>query len=141
MFLKYKISSIIPTFNAEDYLLEAVESIKNQTMGFENNEVVLVDDKSSNKTPDLIMELPQKYENVKSIILEENTGTASGPRNRGIEESSAEYVIFLDNDDISYPEICQMLYETIENEEADIVNCRYNIDSKNSSKSPYFLFK
>ena len=135
--MKYKISVIIPTFNAEDYLLEAVESIKNQTMGFENIEVLLVDDKSSDKTPDLITELSQKYENVKSKILEENTGTASGPRNRGIKESSADYVIFLDNDDILYPEMCQKLYETIENEEADIVNCRYNIDSKNSSKSPY----
>ena len=98
MQLKYKISVIIPTFNAEDYLLEAVDSIKNQTMGFENIEVILVDDKSSDKTPDLIKELSQKYENVKSIILEENTGTASGPRNRGIKESSANYVIFLDND-------------------------------------------
>ncbi|MEE1134971.1 MAG: glycosyltransferase, partial [Methanobrevibacter sp.] len=33
--MKYKISVIIPTFNAEDYLLEAFESIKNQSMGFE----------------------------------------------------------------------------------------------------------
>ena len=134
--MKYKISIIIPTFNAEDYLLEAIESIKNQTIGFENIEVILVDDKSSDKTPDLIKELSGKYENVKSIILKENTGTASGPRNRGIEESNADYVIFLDNDDILYPQMCQKLYETIENEEADIVNCRYNIDSKNSSKSP-----
>ena len=70
-------------------------------MGFENIEVLLVDDKSSDKTPDLITELSQKYENVKSKILEENTGTASGPRNRGIKESSADYVIFLDNDDIT----------------------------------------
>ena len=136
MQLKYKISVIIPTFNAEDYLLEAFESIKNQSMGFESIEVILVDDKSSDKTPDLIKELSKEYENVKSIILEENTGTASGPRNKGIEESSADYVIFLDNDDILYPEMCQKLYETIKNEEADIVNCRYNIDSKNSSKSP-----
>ena len=100
MQLKYKISVIIPTFNAEDYLLEAFESIKNQSMGFESIEVILVDDKSSDKTPDLIKELSKEYENVKSIILEENTGTASGPRNKGIEESSADYVIFLDNDDI-----------------------------------------
>ena len=108
-------------------------------MVFESIEVILVDDKSSDKTPDMINELSQKYENVKSIILEENTGTASGPRNRGIEESSADYVIFLDNDDILYPQMCQKLYEIIENEEADIVNCRYNIDEKNTSKTPIIL--
>lgn len=137
MFLKYKISVIIPTFNAEDYLLEAFESIKNQSMGFESIEVILVDDKSSDKTPDLIKELSKEYENVKSIILEENTGTASKPRNEGIKNASSSYIMFLDNDDVLYPKMCEVMYDAIDSNGADVVSCRYNIDSKKSSKSPY----
>lgn len=127
--MSYKISVIIPTYNAEDYLLEAINSIKNQTMGFENIEVILVDDNSSDNTKTILSELSKTHENIKSIFLEGNSGTASKPRNVGIENSNADYIMFLDNDDIYYPQMCEVMYNTIHTNNSDVVSCRYNINN------------
>ena len=131
-----KISIIIPTYNAEDYLLEAVDSIRNQTIGFENIELILVDDNSSDSTKSLLKELSQDYENIKTIFLEGNSGTASRPRNEGIKNASSDYVMFLDNDDIYYHDMCEVMYEAINSYDADVASCRYHINSVNSSKTP-----
>ena len=48
--MTYKLTVIIPTYNAENYILEAVNSIKEQSLGFENIELILVDDNSNDKT-------------------------------------------------------------------------------------------
>lgn len=140
--MNYKLSVIIPTYNAEDYLLEAVESVKKQTLGFENIELILVDDNSNDNTKTILKDLSSKYENIKSILLDGNSGTASKPRNEGIKASTTDYIMFLDNDDIYYPEMCERMYNTIIDEDCDVVSCRYNIDSEESSKTPHsFLNK
>ena len=48
--MDYKISVIIPTYNAEKYLMDAVDSVINQTIGFENIELLLIDDNSNDGT-------------------------------------------------------------------------------------------
>ena len=58
----YKLSVIIPTYNAEKYLLGAIESVKSQTIGFENIELILVDDNSSDNTKSILEGLNAKYE-------------------------------------------------------------------------------
>ena len=131
----YKLSIIIPTFNAEEYLLSAVESVKNQTIGFENIELILVDDNSTDNTKNILNDLSQKYENVKSIFLEENSGSPSKPRNIGIENVSSEYVMFMDNDDSYQNDFCEKMYSTIESYDVDIVTCRnYDINGEKISK-------
>ena len=82
--MEYKIGVIIPTYNAEDYLLEAVESVKKQTIGFEHIELILVDDNSNDSTKSILKDLSDENENIKSIFLDGNSGTASKPRNEGI---------------------------------------------------------
>lgn len=67
--MNYKLSVIIPTYNAEDYLLEAVESVKKQTLGFENIELILVDDNSNDSTKEILTNLSSEYENIKSIFF------------------------------------------------------------------------
>lgn len=131
----YKLSIIIPTYNAEDYLLDAFKSVKNQTIGFENIELILVDDNSTDKTKNIMIDLSQKYENVKSIFLEENSGSPSKPRNIGIENVSSEYIMFLDNDDSYQNDFCEKMYSTIVSNDADIVSCRnYDINGEKISK-------
>ena len=125
-----KLTVIIPTYNAEDHLLESVNSLKEQSFGFENIELILVDDNSNDSTKAIIKELSEKHENIKSIFLEENSGTASKPRNVGIENASTEYIMFLDNDDIYYPKMCEEMYNTITEYDVDIVSCRYEINNK-----------
>ena len=136
-----KLSVIIPTYNAEKYLMSAVNSVINQSIGFENIELILVDDNSSDNTKDILKSLSDKYDNVKSVFLDGNSGTASRPRNYGIKNSSSDYVMFLDNDDELYPDCCEKLYNTIIRENADVVCCRYNITSKNFKTPKSFLDK
>lgn len=132
----YKLSIIIPTFNAEDYLLDAVESVKNQTIGFENIELILVDDNSTDNTKAILEELSSDFENVKSIFLEENSGSPSKPRNIGIENASSEYIMFLDNDDTYQKDFCEKMYSTIISKDANIVSCR-NYDIYNGKVNKY----
>ena len=133
----YKLSIIIPTFNAENYLFDAVESVKNQTLGFENIELILVDDNSTDNTKSILNDLSQTHENVKSIFLEENSGSPSKPRNIGIQKASSGYIMFLDNDDSYQEDFCEKMYSTITSNDADIVSCR-NYDITNGKASKYY---
>ena len=76
----YKISIIIPVFNVEDTLKNAFDSIKSQTIGFENLEVIFVDDKSTDDSLKIIKEFSKKYNNVKSICLNKNRSDVSRSR-------------------------------------------------------------
>ena len=120
----YKLSVIIPTYNAENYVLDAIESVKSQTIGFENIELILVDDNSSDNTKSILERLNAKYENVKTIFLEGNSGSPSKPRNIGIQNSSTDYIMFLDNDDSFCDDFCEKMYSTIRSNEAEIVTCK-----------------
>jgi glycosyltransferase involved in cell wall biosynthesis len=89
------VSVIIPTYNYADYLPEAIESVLKQT--FRDIEVILVDDGSTDNTPQIV----QKYltNPLVHYVRKENGGQASA-KNRGIIESTGEFIAFLDADDI-----------------------------------------
>ncbi|MDR1721890.1 MAG: glycosyltransferase family 2 protein [Methanobrevibacter sp.] len=123
--MKYKISIIIPTYNIEEFLRETVGSIINQSIGFSNIELILVDDCSTDNTRTIINDYTKKYENVLSIFLESNTGFPGKGRNLGIEAATGEYLMIMDHDD-AYPEkACEIFYNTITGENADIVVGRF----------------
>lgn len=138
-----KISLIIPTFNAKDYLPRAINSLLDQSFGFENIELLLVDDNSTDGTQNIILDLANKYENVKPILCKENSGSPSQPRNIGVKHASADYVMFMDNDDIFFPEMCEVMYSTIIKYDADVVNCRHKVidDYGNIIQEKSFLDK
>ncbi|WP_296880798.1 glycosyltransferase [uncultured Methanobrevibacter sp.] len=128
----YKISIIVPVFNVGDTLQNAFDSIKSQTIGFENIEVIFVDDKSTDDSADIIRDFSKKYNNVKSICLSENSGFAGKPRNVGIENATAPYLMFLDPDDIFLENACEILYKRISENDLELVSGNYDInrDSK-----------
>lgn len=128
----YKISIIIPVFNVEDTLPNAFDSIKSQTIGFENLEVIFVDDKSTDDSANIIRNYSNKYNNVKSICLDENSGFAGRPRNIGIENATSDYLMFLDPDDLFLDNACETLYNNITENNLDVVSGNYyiNRDSK-----------
>lgn len=119
----YKISMIIPTFNVEDDLKRAIDSLLNQTIGFKNIEVLLVDDFSTDKTRQVILDYASEYNNIKYIFLDSNSGSAGKPRNIGIKNASADYIMFLDNDDEYVPEACKILYEKIIESDVNMIIC------------------
>ena len=95
----YKISVIVPVYNAGIELNNAIESIINQTFGFENIELIFVDDASTDNSCNIIEEYMAVHSNIKLIKLKQNSGLPGGPRSLGIKYSSAKYLIFLDSDE------------------------------------------
>lgn len=133
--MQYKISIILPVFNVEEYIEEALESIIKQSIGLENLEVIMVDDHSTDHSGQIMDEYADKYDNFTAIHLPENSGGAGKPRNIGIEQASGEYLMFLDPDDSYAPDACQTLYDKISKEKVDMVFGTFSIDSKKKDKN------
>ncbi len=101
------VSVVIPTYNKEKYIGEAVQSALNQT--YKNLEVIVVDDGSTDNTKQVVEELIKKDGRVK-YFYQENQGSAAA-RNKGLQEASGEFVAFLDSDDTYFPyAIEKMIY-------------------------------
>lgn len=89
------ISIIIPTFNRKNMLIEAIESIKQQS--YNNYEIIVVDDVSTDDTSEYIKQHIDDYK-IKYFRNEENKGPGYN-RNFGFKQSKGEYIIFMDDDD------------------------------------------
>lgn len=138
--MRYKISIIIPIFNVENYIKEALKSVIDQTIGLESLEVIMVDDCSTDMSGKIIDEYANNYENFIAIHLPENSGTAGKPRNIGIQNASSDYLMFLDPDDIYTADVCETLYNKIKEENADIVFGKY-IVYYNANKMNKVVYK
>jgi len=87
-----KVSVVIPTYNCDRYIAEAIESVLHQT--YTNYEILVVDDGSTDKTRQSL----EPYIGKICYIYQENQGV-SAARNRGIKEAKGEFIAFLDADD------------------------------------------
>ncbi|ODJ69336.1 glycosyltransferase [Brochothrix thermosphacta] len=94
----YDISIVIPVYNAATVLPETIESLIKQNYRFENIQILLIDDGSSDNSGELCIEYANNYTNIE-YFYKENSGV-SDTRNRGIELASGEYILFLDSDDM-----------------------------------------
>ena len=95
------VSVVMPVFNGEKYVAEAIESILTQT--FTDFELIIVDDGSRDRSAEIIRNYEARDERIRCVTLEQNTGEA-GARNRGLEAASGEFVTSMDSDDVSLPE-------------------------------------
>jgi glycosyltransferase involved in cell wall biosynthesis/CDP-glycerol glycerophosphotransferase (TagB/SpsB family) len=95
----YKFSIVTAIYNTEEYVSDAIESVINQTIGFEDNvQLILVNDGSTDRSGEICKEYRDRYPNNIVYIKKENGGVSSA-RNRGLEEVRGKYVNFLDSDD------------------------------------------
>lgn len=90
--------------------------------------MIFVDDKSTDDSSNIIRDFSKRYDNVKSICLSENSGFAGKPRNVGIENATAPYLMFLDPDDIFLEDACEVLYDNITENDLELVSGNYNIN-------------
>lgn len=111
------ISVIIPVYNVEKYLEECIDSVLSQT--YKNYEIILVDDGSTDSSPEICDKYASEYENI-SVIHKENHGL-SHTRNAGLTVAHGEYVYFLDSDDYIDSDAFTMLAEAIEKEKSDFL--------------------
>lgn len=124
-----KISIIVPVYNTEKELPNLLESIINQTIGFSNLEVIVIDDGSDDGSRNIIKKYSRKYKNIVPIFLNENTSSPSKPRNIGIRYANSDYIIFQDSDDTFEWDACEWLYNCISEENSDIVGGMCNINN------------
>ncbi len=94
------VSILMPTFNAEKFIKAAIESVQKQT--YENWEMILVDDASTDETVKIIDDFAQKDSRIKLFQLETNSGNGFA-RNKALEKASGKYIAFLDADDLWFP--------------------------------------
>lgn len=95
-----KISVLMPAYNVEFYVIEAIESILNQT--FSDFELIIIDDCSTDKTWEILQAYPSKDKRITLYKNEKNLGI-SKTRNKLIGLAKAKYVVWQDADDISLP--------------------------------------
>ncbi|WP_296866676.1 glycosyltransferase family 2 protein [uncultured Methanobrevibacter sp.] len=133
----YKISIIMPIFNAEDYIERSFKSILNQTMDLSYIEVIMVDDNSTDKTKHIVEEYEHKYSNFKAVYHENNSGGCAIPRNSGLKIATGEYVMFLDPDDEYAPDMCEILYNKIKSSDAQVVKCNHKLINPETSEIDY----
>ncbi|MFH6961036.1 glycosyltransferase family 2 protein [Flavobacterium plurextorum] len=94
------VSILTPTFNAEKFIRATIESVQKQT--YENWEMILVDDASTDQTAKIIADFAQNESRIKLYQLQTNTGNGFA-RNKALEKASGKYIAFLDADDLWFP--------------------------------------
>ena len=103
-------SIIIPCYNASMYIDRAINSALAQRIG--NYEIIVVDDGSTDTTGDILNAYVSTNKYRISFIRQENRGPAAA-RNRGISESTGDYLLFLDADDELLPDALQAFQSTL----------------------------
>lgn len=120
---KDKISVIIPCYNVQKYIMRCFDSIYSQTYGFENLEVILIDDLSTDNTWSILESLQRKYpENVISLKIQKK-GKCGGARNLGMDICTGKYITFVDADDYVHPDMLRVLYDRMTEDDYDVAQC------------------
>lgn len=115
------ISVIVPVYNMEQYLERCVNSIRRQT--YTNLEIILVDDGSTDHSPELCEQYAGQDERIK--VIHKSNGGLSDARNAGLAVARGNYIGYVDSDDWIEPQMYQRMYEACTENEAQVAICRY----------------
>lgn len=129
------ISIIVPIYNVESYLLRCVDSICRQN--YRNLEIILVDDGSSDRCPQICDDLMRADPRIK-VIHKENGGLGYA-RNSGLDIATGAYVTFVDSDDWIGDTHIENLYRVAKEEHADMVIGAHTSVSGSGQQSPRHL--
>lgn len=107
-----KISVLMPAYNVENYIEEAVQSILNQS--FKDFELIILEDSSTDNTWEIMQKFPEMDNRISVYKNDENLGISKS-RNKLIKLAKAKYIAWQDADDISLPERLEHQFEYMEN--------------------------
>lgn len=124
-----KVSIIIPVYNVERYLHRCIDSVLNQTL--QDIEIILIDDGSTDSSPDICDGYGSKYQNIR--VFHKENGGASSARNLGIEKATGEYIGFVDSDDYISPDMYEKLYTALKDFDCEIAMCNYQTVKDNKA--------
>ncbi|WP_051689265.1 glycosyltransferase family 2 protein [Butyrivibrio sp. AE2032] len=115
------VSVIMPVFNGAKCCKRAIESVLHQT--YQQIELIVVNDGSTDGTEDIVQEIAAVDDRLK-LISQANAGVSSA-RNRGIKESSGEYIAFIDADDYMNNTFVEKMLHAMLQEQTDVASCGY----------------
>ncbi|MEM7142580.1 MAG: glycosyltransferase [Actinomycetota bacterium] len=119
-----ELSIIVTTYNIENYVADCLDSIISQS--FEDIEIIVVDDGSSDGTVDIINGYAERDSRIVFVPLTENTiGGVATAANVGLDRATAPLVGFADGDDLYEPTMFERLVVAIESSDADLAMCKY----------------
>lgn len=111
------VSIIVPVYNVEQYINRAMNSLVNQTL--KNIEIILVDDESPDRCPQICDEYAKNDHRIK--VIHKKNGGLGFARNSGLDIAIGEYVMFVDSDDTIKLDTCEKFYDLASKYNADIV--------------------
>lgn len=118
-----RVSVIIPVYNAEKYLEECLDSILRQTL--DGLQVIAINDGSTDRSLDILGIYAKKYPDVVEVYSQKNGGQSLA-RNNAHKYVKGKYMAYIDADDYILDDYFQVLYETAEKENSDLVICSYD---------------
>lgn len=125
--MRILVSAIIPVYNAEKFLVECIESLRNQTLS--EIEMIFINDGSTDNSLE-ILERYKKIDNRITVINQKNSGP-SVARNKGIKIAKGEYISFIDSDDWINKNMYQEMYQNAKQNNSDLVICDMKLIGKN----------
>ena len=121
------ISVIIPIYNTQKYLKKCIDSVESQS--YNNVEIILVNDGSTDSSEKIIQPYLQRYENIK--YYKKENGGLSDARNFGIDIAQGKFITFIDSDDYISLEYIEYLHQILIGNCADIACCDTKIFFEN----------
>ena len=130
-----KISIIVPAYNAEKHIERCIESLIAQDLSPEEYEVIVINDGSTDQTPNLLNAICQKHSFIHSYTTS-NSGL-SATRNRGVKKAIGEYILFVDADDSICPNCLHTIYEEMHSNQLDMMLMNYQQIFPNSDLTTF----
>ena len=115
------VSVITPFYNREQYIEKCINSILRQT--YSNWELILIDDGSEDSTAEICKKYMQQDRRIKMLTNDRNSGVAYS-RNKGLDSSQGEYIIFVDSDDFITSCYIQKLLQIATEQSCEMVQCK-----------------
>lgn len=128
---KPKVTIIVPSYNVERYIERCLESLIFQTM--EEIEIIVIDDGSTDLTPDIVSVISSVDRRIK-LICQENQKQGAA-RNRGLDIARGEFVTFVDSDDWIDKNYCELLYNAAVKNNVNIAAASTTRDYKRKVKN------
>lgn len=128
-----KVSVVMPLYNSERYVAEAIESVIAQT--FTNWELIVVDDGSTDKSCEIVLEYVSKDARIKLLHNPSPNRMPSSPRNIGIQAAEGKYIAFLDSDDIWLKEKLSQQLDLFKDKRTAVVYSDYEKIDEHSHRS------
>lgn len=117
------VSIIIPAYNIEKCIERCLDSVVSQI--YKNLEIIVVDDGSTDRTGEILDAYQKKDSRI--LLIHKKNGGVSSARNCGLDIAAGDYIGFVDGDDVIAEDMYSTLVKMIEEENADIAHCGYQM--------------